>query len=83
MEISMTGKITAAVVAAILFASAGVASAQTNGHSARTSSHWQAPYSDSYYNRDYWEGVEGVAPGVRIEQRDPYAGTVFEGVAPY
>jgi hypothetical protein len=86
----MTGKITAAVVAAILFASAGVASAQTNrhsarvaleqtnGHSPRTSSHWQAPYSDSYYNKDYWDGV-----GVRTEQRDPYVGTVFEGVAPY
>ena len=76
----MTGKITAALVAAIVLASAGVAPAQTNRHSARTSNqvHWQAPYFDSYYNKDYWDAV-----GVREEQRDPYVGTVFEGVAPY
>jgi hypothetical protein len=74
----MAGKITAAVVAAILFSSAGVASAQTNRHSARISGHWQAPYSNSYYDRDYWVGVDGVAPGVGIEHRDPYAGTVFD-----
>lgn len=88
----MTGKITAALVAAIVLASAGVApaqtekhsasvaSAQTNRHSARASNQvrWQAPYFDSYYNKDYWDAV-----GVREEQRDPYVGTVFEGVAPY
>jgi hypothetical protein len=76
----MTGKITAAVVAAILLASAGVASAKTSNHGARTSV--QAPYSDSdsYYNRDYWQAV---APYGLIEERDPYAGTYWEGVAPY
>jgi hypothetical protein len=71
----MTGKITAAVVAAILLGSAGVASAQI-GRTGPTYS----PYYSSYYNRNYWEGV---APAGRIYQRDPYAGTVFDGVAPY
>jgi hypothetical protein len=74
----MTGKITAAVVAAILLASAGVASAKTSKHGAQTSV--QAPYSDSYYDRDYWSGV---APAGRIQLHDPYVGTPFEGVAPY
>ena len=71
----MTGKITAAVVAAILLGSAGAASAQI-GRTGPTYS----PYYNSYYNRNYWEGV---APAGRIYQRDPYAGTVFDGVAPY
>jgi hypothetical protein len=68
----MTGKITAAVVAA---GSAGVASAQI-GRTGPTYS----PYYNSYYNRNY---SEGVAPAGRIYQRDPYAGTVFDSVAPY
>jgi len=71
----MTGKITAAVVAAILLGSAGAASAQI-GRTGPTYS----PYYSPYYNRNYWEGV---APAGRIYQRDPYAGTVFDGVAPY
>jgi hypothetical protein len=78
----MTSKITAAMVAAILFGSAGVASAQTGRHGSWTSV--QAPYSqpsyDSYYNRDYWNGV---TPAGRIQPRDPYVGTPFENVAPY
>jgi hypothetical protein len=72
----MTGKITAALVAAILLASAGVASAQIG----RRGPTYYNPYYNSYYDRQY---REGVTPGGRIEQRDPYAGTVFEGVAPY
>jgi hypothetical protein len=77
----MTGKITAAVVAAILLGSAGVASAQI-GRTGPNSyySPYYSPYYNSYYNRNY---REGVAPAGRIYQRDPYAGTVFEGVAPY
>jgi hypothetical protein len=71
----MTGKITAAVVAAILLGSAGVASAQI-GRTGPTYS----PYYSPYYYSNYWEGV---APAGRIYQRDPYAGTVFDGVAPY
>jgi hypothetical protein len=58
----MTGKITAAVVAAILLGSAGAASAQI-GRTGPTYS----PYYNSYYNRNYWEGV---APAGRIYQRD-------------
>jgi hypothetical protein len=72
----MTGKITAALVAAILLASAGVASAQIGRHGPT----YYNPYYNSYYDRQY---REGVTPRGRIEQRDPYAGTVFEGVAPY
>jgi hypothetical protein len=76
----MTSKITAVLAAALVLASAGVASAQT-GRRAQ----WQAPYGESYYgyyNRDYWAGIQGVAP-YRTPRFDPYAGTVFEGVAPY
>ena len=80
----MTGKITAIVAAVVLIASAGVASAQPKRHVARVAiapyAQTQAPYADSYYNHDYWAGV---APAGRPEPRDPLAGTVFEGVAPY
>jgi hypothetical protein len=69
----MTGKITAALVAAILLASAGVASAQIGRRGPNA-------YYNPYYNRDYWQGV---APHGLIEGRDPYAGTYWEGVAPY
>jgi hypothetical protein len=74
----MTRKITAILAAAVVLTSAGVASAQTNSHSARTNGQWQArqaPYSD------IWTG--SGFPAGRFDQRDPYAGTVFEGVAPY
>ena len=87
VESDMTGKITAIVAAAILIISAGAASAQPKRHVARVGDQWQAPYAqtqaayvDSYYNRDYWAGV---APAGRPEPRDPLAGSVFEGVAPY
>jgi len=86
VEIDMTGKIAAIVAAVVLIASAGVASAQPKRHVPRTDQ-WQAPYAqtqapyaDTYYNRDYWAGVY---PAGRSEPRDPLAGTVFEGVAPY
>jgi len=82
----MTGKIAAIVAAVVLIASAGVASAQPKRHVPRADQ-WQAPYAqtqapyaDTYYNRDYWAGVY---PAGRSEPRDPLAGTVFEGVAPY
>jgi hypothetical protein len=42
----------------------------------------QTPFNDSYYNRDYWNGVNGVAPA-NNPLRDPLVGTVFENVAPY
>jgi hypothetical protein len=79
----MTGKITAAVVAAIVFASAGVASAaQTNRHSARISGQ-QAAHADSYYNGAYWRGIEGVAPYSNSNGYGPLRGTYWDGVAPY
>jgi hypothetical protein len=68
----MTGKITAILAAAIVLASASVASAQTNRHAG---AQWQAPYANSYYNRDYWSGIRGVVP-YRSPLFDPYAGTV-------
>ncbi len=81
----MTSKITAIAITAVLVASAGAASAQTNTHAARTNAQvtranaaWQSPYS--YYNRDYWDAV---SPAGRIQQRDPFVGTYFEGVVPY
>jgi hypothetical protein len=77
----MTGKIAAVLTAAVvLAASAGVASAQIGRRT-----QWQAPYGDvynGYYNRDYWAGIQGVAP-YHTPRFDPYAGTVFDGVAPY
>jgi hypothetical protein len=80
MEVDMIGKISVATLALVLV-SAGIASAQSShalrAHPAAT---LQAPYADSYYNKDYWDGV---APAGRIQLRDPYVGTPFENVAPY
>ena len=63
----MTGKITAILAAAVVLASASVASAQT-------------VYAPSYHNQDTRNLRYGHA---NDHQFDPYAGTVFEGVAPY
>ena len=65
-------KITAIIATALVLASASVASAQTNRHGG---AQWQAPYANSYSNLRYGHAND--------PQRDPYAGTVFEGVAPY
>ena len=73
----MTGKITAILAAAVMLASASVASAQTNRHGG---AQWQAPYANSYYNQDTRNLRYGHA---NDPQFDPYAGTVWEGVAPY
>jgi hypothetical protein len=70
MENDMTSKISAIVAAAVVLASASVASAQTV----------YAPYTNSYYNQDTRNLRYGHANDHRF---DPYAGTVFEGVAPY
>jgi hypothetical protein len=79
MENDMTGKITAILAAVVVLASAGVASAQPNRHAR---AQWQAPYANSYYDRDYWVGIQGVAP-YQTPRFDPYVGTPFDGVAPY
>jgi hypothetical protein len=73
----MTGKITAILAAAVMLASAGVASAQTSRHAG---AQWQAPYANSYYNQDTRNLRFGHA---NDRQLDPLAGTVFDGVAPY
>jgi hypothetical protein len=67
---NMISKITAILAAAVVLASAGVASAQTV----------YAPYANSYYHQDTRNLRYGHA---NDHQFDPYAGTVFEGVAPY
>ena len=70
MENDMTTKIFAIVAAAVVLASAGVASAQTR----------YAPYASPYYNQDTRNLRYGHA---NDRQLDPLAGTVFDGVAPY
>jgi hypothetical protein len=77
MENVMTSKITAIVAVAVVLASAGVASAQTNRHAG---AQWQAPYANPYYNQDTRNLRYGHA---NDHQFDPLAGTVFDGVAPY
>ena len=57
----MTAKITAAVVAAILLGSAGVASAQI-GRTGPYATPYYSPYYNSYYNRNYWEGYAARRP---------------------
>jgi len=66
----MISKITAILAAAVVLASAGIASAQTV----------YAPYANSYYNQDTRNLRFGHA---NDPQFDPYAGTVWEDVAPY
>jgi hypothetical protein len=66
----MVSKITAMLAAAVVLASAGVASAQTV----------YAPYANSYYNQDTSNLRFGHA---NDPQFDPYTGTVWENVAPY
>ena len=70
MENDMTSKIFAIVAAAVVLASASVASAQTR----------YAPHASPYYNQDTRNLRYGHA---NDHQFDPYAGTVFQGVAPY
>jgi hypothetical protein len=71
MENDMTSKITAILAAAIVLASASVASAQTV---------YAPSYHNSYNNQDTRNLRYGHA---NDHQFDPYRGTVFEGVAPY
>jgi hypothetical protein len=71
----MTGKLTAILAAAVVLASAGVASAQ---NAPRTRVQWQAPYASSYNN------TANLRYGhANDRQSDPLAGTVLDGVAPY
>ena len=70
MENDMTGKITAILAAAVVLASASVASARTV----------YAPHANSYHNQETRNLRFGHA---NDPQFNPYAGTVFDGVAPY
>jgi hypothetical protein len=67
----MISKISAIVAAAIVLASASVASAQTV---------YAPSFHNSYRNQDTSNLRYGHA---NDPQFDPYRGTVFEGVAPY
>ena len=70
-ENDMTSKITAILAAAIVLASASVASAQT-------------AYAPSYHNPYNNQDTRNLRYGhANDHQFDPYRGTVFEGVAPY
>jgi hypothetical protein len=75
----MSNKILVAVAVAILFASTGLASAQTR-------THHRAPYAygydHSYYDRTYLDGAAQFAPSLAVRP-DPFAGTYWEGVVPY
>jgi hypothetical protein len=68
MEVDMSGKIIAAVAAAFLLASTGLASARTQAFS-------HEPFAGTVW--------DGVVPYGSNDVRDPYAGTIWEGVAPY
>ena len=67
MENDMTGKITAILAAAVVLASASVASAQTV---------YAPSFHNSYHNQDTRNLRFGHA---NDHQFDPYRGTVFEG----
>jgi hypothetical protein len=69
-EVDMSGKIIAAIAAAVLLTSTGLASAQT-----RTKAHSQDPYAGTYW--------EGVVPYGSDQVPDRYAGTIWQGVVPY
>jgi hypothetical protein len=79
MEVDMINNIAAAMAAAILLASVGAASAQTGSKALDAARFSRPPYAHSYYNDDYWRGM---AP-FTFTPYDPYAGSIWEGVAPY
>ena len=67
----------AIAIAAVASLAIATASAQTNRNAG---AQWQAPYANSYYNQATRNLRFGHA---NDHQFDPYAGTVFEDVAPY
>jgi hypothetical protein len=71
---SMTGRITGAVVAAMLLGSAGIASAQIDRTGPTCSPNYTShvsPRYNFYYNRHYWEEL---APAGRIYRHAPTPG---------
>jgi hypothetical protein len=67
----MLGKIPATIVAAMLLASTGSASAQSVTHAARS----HDPYAGTVW--------ASVVPYGSNDVPNPYAGTVWDGVAPH
>jgi hypothetical protein len=67
----MSGKVLATIVAAMLLASTGLASARSATHVAQS----HDPYAGTVW--------ENVVPYGSNDVPDPYAGTVWDGVAPY
>lgn len=76
----MSGKIFAAMAVTVLLATTGFASARTKTHH-QVGYSGERNYSTSYYDRAYWDAVS--PRGGADWQRDPYAGTIWDGVAPY
>jgi hypothetical protein len=48
--------------------------------SRRNTQYWNY---DSYYDRSYWNGAQGVVPYNSNNGYDPLRGTYFDGVVPY
>jgi hypothetical protein len=88
-EVEMSRMIIATIAAATFLASAGSALARPKAQSyvdPRGSFdnyyNYSGDWPNNYYDRSYWNGIYGVAPGPQF-QPNPYRGTIWYGVAPY
>jgi hypothetical protein len=82
----MSRNITAALAAAALLATTGMASARQKTHAYVQPNPYYYNYSGSYgpgnyYNQTYWNAI-APQPGIEY-QSNPYRGSVWYGVAPY
>jgi hypothetical protein len=77
----MSGKIVAAVVAAALLATTGLADARTNTTKHHATRAFHAAVCDPYAGT-YLDGVAPYSANLS-PQCNPYAGTYWDGVAPY
>lgn len=84
----MSGKIIATIVVGVLLASTGLASARPkvpsnvnpNGTYYDYQPFYYDQWSNNYYDRSYWGAFAPTQPWI---ERDPYAGTIWQGVWPY
>jgi hypothetical protein len=76
----MSGKIIAAMAVTVLLATTSFASARTKAHH-HVGYGSDGRYYSSYYDQQYWNAV--TPRGVGNWRRDPYAGTIWDDVAPY
>jgi hypothetical protein len=92
-EVEMSRIIIATVAASAFLASAGLALAAPKARHVDPRSPYDNYYNysgdgapgywpNNYYDRSYWNGIYGVAPGPQF-QPNPYRGTIWYGVAPY